>query len=63
MSYVGDELTFADCFIVPQVFNANRFKVDMSQFPIISRVNEGLIKLDAVIASSPENQPDAGQRG
>merc|ERR1739841_477938 len=39
---VGDTVTMADCCLVPQVYNANRFSVDMSQFPIISRLNQSL---------------------
>ena len=35
---VGDTLTMADCCLVPQVYNANRFKVDMNQFPNIDKL-------------------------
>ncbi|XP_068729460.1 maleylacetoacetate isomerase-like [Montipora capricornis] len=55
---VGDEITMADICLVPQVYNANRFKVDMSPFPIISRINEALLQLDAFKASHPSKQPD-----
>ena len=46
----GDNITLADLCLVPQVYNANRFGVDMSQFPIISRVNDELIKHEAFSA-------------
>lgn len=55
---VGDSVTLPDLFLVPQVYNANRFKVDMSRFPTISRINEELSKLDSFIKSHPSNQPD-----
>ncbi|KAL9953228.1 hypothetical protein ACROYT_G040608 [Oculina patagonica] len=55
---VGDEVSMADLCLVPQVFNANRFKVDMSQFPIISRIHEDLTKLEAFKAAHPSKQPD-----
>jgi len=55
---LGDEVTMADCCLVPQVYNANRFKVDMSAFPTITRVHEALITLDAFKAAHPSNQPD-----
>lgn len=55
---VGDEITMADLCLVPQVYNANRFKVDMSQFPVISRINDDLSKLEAFKASHPSKQPD-----
>ena len=35
-----------------------RFKVDMSEFPTISRINEELIKHEAFIEASPSKQPD-----
>lgn len=54
----GDEITMVDVCLVPQVFNANRFNVDMSQFPIISKVHDELVKLDAFKASHPSKQPD-----
>ena len=56
---VGDSCTLADAFLVPQVYNAVRFKVDMTAFPIISRVNSALLEVPAVIAASPAQQPDA----
>lgn len=56
---LGDEVTLADLFLVPQVYNANRFKVDMSQFPNITRINENLSKLEAFQKAHPDQQPDA----
>eukprot|EP00911_Craspedida_sp_UC1_P002335 UC1_evm2s1756 len=55
---VGDEITLADICLVPQVYNANRFKVDMEQYPTISRVYAALIEHPAFIAAEPERQPD-----
>lgn len=54
----GDELTAADLLIVPQVYNANRFKVDMNQYPTIARVEENCLKLEAFKKSEPGSQPD-----
>ena len=54
----GDEITIADICLVPQVFNANRFKVDMSEFPIISRIEEELSKHEAFQKAHPTQQPD-----
>lgn len=36
----------------------DRFKVDMSQFPVISRINDDLSKLEAFKVSHPSKQPD-----
>ncbi|KAK2878571.1 hypothetical protein QQF64_011363 [Cirrhinus molitorella] len=55
---VGDEITMADICLVPQVFNAERFKVDMSQFPTIRRLNQTLTEIDAFKVSHPSRQPD-----
>jgi len=55
---VGDEITMADCCLVPQVFNANRFSVDMSQFPTISRLNETLSQKPQFKAAHPSKQQD-----
>ncbi|XP_048736686.1 maleylacetoacetate isomerase-like isoform X2 [Ostrea edulis] len=55
---VGDTITMADICLVPQVFNANRFKVDMSKYPLISKINEELQKNDAFQKASPSKQPD-----
>ncbi|XP_067224023.1 maleylacetoacetate isomerase isoform X3 [Chanodichthys erythropterus] len=55
---VGDEISMADICLVPQVYNAERFKVDMSQFPTIRRLNQTLIEIDAFKVSHPSHQPD-----
>ncbi len=55
---VGDNLTMADCCLVPQVYNANRFSVNMTQFPTINRVLGNLEAVEAVVAAHPDNQPD-----
>nr|ADD82544.1 glutathione S-transferase zeta [Azumapecten farreri] len=55
---VGDKVTMADACLVPQVYNANRFKVDMKQFPTIARLNDELLKLDAFQESKMEDCPE-----
>ncbi|ESO91951.1 hypothetical protein LOTGIDRAFT_121608 [Lottia gigantea] len=54
----GDNITLVDCCLPPQVFNANRFKVDMAEFPVISRINEDLGKIEAFKLAQPSQQPD-----
>jgi maleylacetoacetate isomerase len=56
---VGDEVTIADIFLIPQIFNANRYKVDMSQFPIINKIAAACNELPVFKSAVPENQPDA----
>lgn len=55
----GFDLTMADVCLVPQVYNANRFGVDMDAFPTIQRINDNCNKLQAFIDALPENQVDA----
>jgi len=55
----GETPTMADCCLVPQVYNAERFGVDMSRYPTIRRVTEACLALEAFDAARPENQPDA----
>jgi maleylacetoacetate isomerase len=56
---VGDELTLADVFLVPQVFTALRFEVSLVPFPRAARIYETCMQLEAALASSPSQQPDA----
>jgi maleylpyruvate isomerase len=55
----GDTPTMADLALVPQVFNAQRFNVDMSPYPTIRRINDEALRHDAFVQASPERQPDA----
>lgn len=55
----GDEPTLADIFLVPQVYNARRWSVDMSPYPIISRIDASCLSLEEFERARPENQPDA----
>jgi maleylacetoacetate isomerase len=55
----GDTPGFADILLVPQVANANRYKVDLEPFPAIRRINENCLALDAFRHAMPQNQPDA----
>nr|KAG5694586.1 hypothetical protein BaRGS_014999 [Batillaria attramentaria] len=55
---VGDEVTIADLCLIPQIANANRFKVDMSKYPTIVRIKEALETLPAFVAADSKRQPD-----
>lgn len=49
----GDTPTLADVCLVPQVFNANRFEVDMKNYPTIERITDACNNLDAFITAQP----------
>ena len=55
----GDIVTFADLCLVPQLYNARRFDVDISAFPALTDVETRLSSLPAFEASHPDEQPDA----
>ena len=57
----GDQPTMADLCLVPQIFNAGRFKVDMSRFPTLQRIFATCMKHPAFDAAQPSKQPDAEQ--
>lgn len=57
---LGDWPTIADVFLVPQVYNARRFKVPIEEFPVIADIDSTCMKLDAFKHAIPEMQPDAG---
>jgi maleylacetoacetate isomerase len=55
----GDTPTIADCCLVPQVFNAERFKVDMKSYPTIRRINQACCEMEEFKHAHPSAQPDA----
>jgi maleylpyruvate isomerase len=55
----GDSPTLADCHLVPQVYSAERFGVDLAPFPHIRAVNDRLLTIPAVVAAHPDRQPDS----
>ena len=54
-----DQPTMADCCLVPQVFNAQRYECDLKPYPAVMRIFGECMKLDAFIAAQPMKQPDA----
>lgn len=55
----GDEPGMADCCLLPQVYNAERFNCDLTAMPTIRRICATLKSLATVRDAIPENQPDA----
>ena len=55
----GDEPGLADCFLVPQVYNAERFSCDMEPYPNIRRITGLCRELPAFRHAAPESQADA----
>lgn len=56
---LGDTPGLADCFLVPQIANAQRMQCDLSRMPTLLRINDACLALEAFAAASPARQPDA----
>ncbi|MDP9012270.1 MAG: maleylacetoacetate isomerase [Pseudomonadota bacterium] len=56
----GGRPTLADCYLIPQIFSARRFGVDLEPFPNIREIEATCAALPAFAAAQPERQPDAG---
>jgi len=55
----GDTPSLADCCIVPQVFNGQRFACKLDHVPTLMRVHEACMALGTFQRAAPEAQPDA----
>jgi len=55
----GDIPGMADCCLVPQVFNAQRYQCDVASYPTTMRVFSECMKLAAFDRAQPAKQPDA----
>jgi maleylacetoacetate isomerase len=56
----GAAPTFADVCLVPQVFSAKRFAVDMTRYPRLAAIDAHCRTLEAFAGAAPDRQPDAG---
>jgi maleylacetoacetate isomerase/maleylpyruvate isomerase len=55
----GDVVTLADVCLVPQLYNARRFELDLSRYPVLCRVDAALAELPSFASAHPSQQPDA----
>ena len=55
----GDTPTLADCCLIPQLFNAERFGVPLDSYPTIRRIGEACCSLEPFRRAAPPAQPDA----
>lgn len=54
----GDDITMADLFLVPQLLTCQRFKVDITKYPTLVKINENCLKLEAFAKAHPFKQID-----
>jgi maleylpyruvate isomerase len=57
----GSQPTMADCCLVPQLYNARRFGVELGAFPTLVEVEATCLTLESFDSARPEMQPDADQ--
>ena len=55
----GNEPSMADCCLLPQVYNAQRFGCDLNPMPTIRAICAHLGHNERIESAKPENQPDA----
>lgn len=55
----GDSPGLADCYLVPQVYNAERFSCDLGPYPNIRKITARCREQEAFARAAPENQADA----
>ena len=56
----GDTPTLADCLLVPQIHNAQRFECSLAGLPTVMRIFEACMALDAFSKTQATECPDAG---
>lgn len=54
----GDTPSIADCCLVPQIFSARRFNVDLTPYPVLVAIDAGCNQLDSFRLAHPGLQPD-----
>ena len=56
---VGDQPSMADLCLIPQLYNARRFKLDLKAFPRLCEIESNCQTLDAFYKAHPDQQTDA----
>ncbi|MBM75387.1 MAG: maleylacetoacetate isomerase [Proteobacteria bacterium] len=56
---IGSYPTVADLCLVPQLYNARRFKCNLESVPRLLEIEHNCAQLEAFINAHPDNQPDA----
>lgn len=55
----GDTPTLADCYLIPQLYSARRFNVDLTPFPALTAIENRALAHPAFAAAHPDLQPGA----
>ncbi len=49
----ANKITLADICLIPQIYNANRFELDLTPYPILSNINKQCLNLDPFKKAAP----------
>jgi maleylpyruvate isomerase len=60
---VGDAASIADVYLVPQLYSARRYSVDLAPYPTLLRVEATCARLPAFAAAHADTQSDAVRAG
>lgn len=55
----GSDFSFAEATLIPQMYNARRFDVDLDAYPVLTKIEAHCLENSAFIKALPENQTDA----
>ena len=55
----GEAPGLFECCLIPQIYSAERFGMDLSEYPAIHRIALACAEIPAFIEARPENQPDS----
>jgi maleylacetoacetate isomerase/maleylpyruvate isomerase len=55
----GEQVTIADCCLVPQIFNARRYECPLDPYPLTMAAFAACMRLEAFASTQPSQQPDA----
>ena len=56
---MGTEVTAADMFLIPQLYNAHRFEVDMTDLKRLTEIEKKCLALESFTKAHPSVQPDS----
>lgn len=55
----GDTPSLADCCLIPQIYNARRFAIDLANYPALLEIDARCADLEPFARAMPDRQPDA----
>ncbi len=56
---MGDSVSLADICLIPQLYNANRFGIELGPYPKLAAINTHCMTLEAFQRAAPRRQPDS----